>query len=91
MPREENTDADALAKLASTDEAQTLGLVLVETLMCPSIDEPECVVMQIDERNSWMKLIQNYLEKGEFLEERKAARRLLRTVPRYLIQGDVLY
>jgi len=91
IPREENTDADALAKLASTDEAQALGLVLVETLMHPSIDEPDCVVMQIDEENSWMTPIRDYLEKGELPKERKAARKLTRTVSRYLIQDGVLY
>ena len=43
VPREQNKEADSLAKFASTGDAQQMGLVPVETLHAPSID-----VMEVD-------------------------------------------
>lgn len=47
VPREENAYADFLAKLASYREAQQMGVVLVETLSRPSIEEVH-YIMEID-------------------------------------------
>ena len=41
IPHEQNTEADSLAKFASTGDAQQLGLAPVETLHSPSIDDME--------------------------------------------------
>ena len=51
--------ADSLAKYASTGEAQLLGLVPVEVLSTPSIDEMDIDwIMTIShERESWMTSI----------------------------------
>ena len=39
VPREQNSNADALAKLASAKDAKTLNIVPVEYLAEPSIDK----------------------------------------------------
>uniref|UniRef100_A0A2N9HDB7 Uncharacterized protein n=1 Tax=Fagus sylvatica TaxID=28930 RepID=A0A2N9HDB7_FAGSY len=57
VPREQNTEADALAKLASSDEATDQ---YIEVQHSPSHLEEE--VSPIDVSNSWMTPIVNYLE-----------------------------
>lgn len=39
IPREENENADLLAKLASSRDVQLMGLILVEVLPIPSINQ----------------------------------------------------
>ena len=41
VPREQNSNADALARLTTTNEADTLNVVLVEFLLTLSITEPK--------------------------------------------------
>ena len=50
IPREQNANADALAKLATSGEAETLSLVPVEFLERPSIEEVGVEVEMIDAR-----------------------------------------
>ena len=44
IPREKNVNADALAKLASSGDAQALGIMPVEVLSTPSILEANSVM-----------------------------------------------
>lgn len=69
IPREENVDVDMLAKLPSSEETQLLGLVPVEMLSSPSIKEVEAV-MELDENESWMTNIKEYLTKVTFPKRR---------------------
>ena len=85
--------ADSLAKYASTGEAQLLGLVPVEVLSTPSIDE-----MDIDwtmtisqERESWMTPILEYLHDGSLPESSREREKLLRKASRFVIQDSRLY
>ena len=41
IPREDNTMADALARLATSREANELNIVPIEVLLQPSISKPE--------------------------------------------------
>ena len=50
IPREQNANADALAKLATSGETEALGLVPVEFLEKPSIEGVEAEVEMIDAR-----------------------------------------
>ena len=70
IPREENMNADSLAKYASTGKAQLLGLVPVEVLSAPSTDEMdiEWIMTRSQEQESWMTPIMEYLLNG-FLPE----------------------
>ena len=66
VPRSENANTDALAKLASIRDAKLLDVVSVEFLAEPSIkQQPE--VMELDHEPSWMYPIVAYLKNGELL------------------------
>ena len=59
IPREENVEADILAKEASANESMDK---LDEVQYMPSIDVPE--VQQVDTRENWMTSIISYLKDG---------------------------
>ena len=74
MPREKNSNADALAKLASTKETESLGIIPVEHLSDPSIKGEETQVIQaIDTR---MTPIIKYLKEGSLPSDKNEARKL---------------
>uniref|UniRef100_A0A2N9FU44 Uncharacterized protein n=1 Tax=Fagus sylvatica TaxID=28930 RepID=A0A2N9FU44_FAGSY len=86
VPREQNTEADALAKLASSDEATDQ---YIDVQHSPSHLEEE--VSPIDVSNSWMTPIVNYLEDETLPSDPAEARKLkVRSIRFILIQG-VLY
>ena len=89
VPREQNSNADALAKLASAKDADTLIIVSVEYLAEPSIDEQE--TMSIDIADTWMTLIIAYLEHRVLPSYRNEAKKMLRRVSRYLVMEGILY
>ena len=91
IPREQNANADALAKLATSGEANTLGLVPVEFLEKPSIEGDREEVEMIDTRLTWMTPILEYLVEGKLPEGRNDARRVLYQAPRYTLVEGVLY
>ena len=84
--REENMEADALAKEASTtgamDEFDDVQYVL-------SIDLPE--VQQIKDRENWMTPIVSYLKEGKLPEGKDEARKLRVKAARYVLMDEVLY
>ena len=53
IPRDQNSNADALAKLASAKDADTLNIVLVERLCEPRIGADE-TNMEIRMEDTWM-------------------------------------
>ncbi|KAL5550934.1 hypothetical protein UlMin_001110 [Ulmus minor] len=63
VPRAENTNADALARLATGLEERLLKTVLIEILEVPSIDKPE-QVGSIVVRPCWMDPIISFLRDG---------------------------
>ena len=70
IPREENVEADILAKEASTIESTD---EFDEVQYVPSIDLLE--VQQIEDRENWMTLIVSYLKDGKLLEEKDEAKK----------------
>ena len=86
VPKEENVEADALAKEASTD-----GLVdeFDEVQYMPSIDLPE--IQHIEAKESWMTLIVTYLKDGRLPEERDEVRKLRIRSAKYILIDEVLY
>jgi ribonuclease HI len=85
VPREQNTGADAFAKLASSDEATNQH---IEVQYSPSHMEEE--VSPIDVSNSWMTPITNYLEGGTLPSDPIEARKLRTRFARFaLIQGTL--
>ncbi|XP_074327276.1 uncharacterized protein LOC141665194 [Apium graveolens] len=75
VPREKNSNADALEKMGSRQEAVFLGFIPLEIQEIPSI--PEVEAMQIDEapKETWMTLILAYIHKGTLPEDKFTARR----------------
>ena len=74
IPREQNANADALAKLATSGETETLGLVPIEFLEKPSIEGDRAEVEMIDAGPTWITPILEYLAKGKLPEGRNDAR-----------------
>lgn len=68
----------------------TKGVVLVKTLVRPSIEEI-VHIMEIDEKLSRTTPFKDYLLNKTLSKDRNKAHKLLRKVTCYLIQGDILY
>ena len=86
IPREENAEADTLAKEASVAEAMDK---FDEVQYVPSIDLPE--VQQIGNEENWMTPIVSYLKDGRLLEGKDEARKLRIRAARYVLMDEVLY
>ena len=86
IPREENVEADTLAKEASvtgaTDEFDEVQYI-------PSIDLPE--VQQIENEENWMTPIVSYLKDEKLSKGKDEARKLRVRAARYFLMDEVLY
>ena len=86
IPREENVEADVLAKEAlATKPINEFD----EVQYVPSIDLPE--VQQIEDRENWMTLIVSYLKDGKLPEGKDEAKKLKVRAARYILIDEVLY
>ena len=86
IPREENMEADILAKEAFVSETVD-ELDAVQYM--PSIDLPE--MLQIEGDENWMTPIVSYLKDGRLLEVKDEARKLKVKSARYILMDEVLY
>jgi ribonuclease HI len=86
IPREQNTEANALAKLASSDEATDQ---YIEVQHSPSHLEEE--LSPINVSNSWMTPIVNYLEDETLPLDPVEARKLKVRSTRFILIQGVLY
>ena len=86
VPREENMEADTLAKEASVNELMN---EFDEIQYMPSIDLPE--VQQIGGDENWMTPIFGYLKEGKLPQGRDEARKLRIKSARYVLMDKVLY
>ena len=77
---EQNANADALAKLASAKDADTLNVDPVEYLVERSIIEQEALPVELGD--TWMTPIINYLNQGLVPSDRNKARKLVRQATR---------
>ncbi|KAL5576344.1 hypothetical protein UlMin_018043 [Ulmus minor] len=90
VPRAENTNADALARLATGLEERLLKTVPIEILEVPSIDKPE-QVGSIVVRPCWMDPIISFLRDGTLPADKFEARRLRFRSARYFLYKGKLY
>ncbi|XP_062114210.1 uncharacterized protein LOC133825260 [Humulus lupulus] len=90
IPRERNTHADALTKLTSTKDGDTLESVPVEYLPRPSIVNPDVHVVSIP-KESWANPIISYLKDGVVPTDKREARRLVYKAARYTLVDGILY
>ena len=86
IPREENVEANTLAKEASANEAMDK---FDEIQYIPSIDILE--VQQVESRGNWMTPIVSYLKDRQLLEEKDEARKLRVRSTRYVLMDEMLY
>ncbi|KAL5581592.1 hypothetical protein UlMin_014034 [Ulmus minor] len=90
VPRAENTNADALARLATGLEERLLKTVPIEILEAPSIDKKE-QVGSIVVRPCWMDPIISFLQDGTLPADKFEARRLRFRLARYFLDKGKLY
>ena len=90
VPREQNSNADALARLATTRDSELIDVVPVEDLEAPSIDTTDDV-SQVGEMGGWMQPIIDYLTSGALPHDKNHARKLLYQAPRYILMDGRLY
>nr|KYP51935.1 Retrovirus-related Pol polyprotein from transposon 297 family [Cajanus cajan] len=89
-PREHNTRADQLAKLASTKKASHLRSMMQHELLRPSINEAES--MQVEQKNHcWMNALAHHLLTGELPEDPREAKKLRVKAARYTLIAGELY
>ena len=74
IPREENSTADEVARLASTKDAQaTIGL-LMEVQTTPSIDRLQTFAIQ--KPRNWMEQIISYIRNGQLPSDSSEAKKV---------------
>ena len=76
VPRAENSQADALAKLAMTSQEGLDRRILVEHLLEPSINISSAEIFPVMTTSSWMDPIWDYLLNGTFPSYLKEASKL---------------
>ncbi|XP_061360638.1 uncharacterized protein LOC133304610 [Gastrolobium bilobum] len=107
IPREQNSRADILSKLASTKGPGNNRSVIQQSVPNPSIimavtkqkaqpsQNAQSMVdddnMPLDDKETWMTPIWNYLVKGEAPQETRAAKKLSRKASFYTIINNQLY
>ncbi|XP_024032036.1 uncharacterized protein LOC112094694 [Morus notabilis] len=90
VPRVENSNADALARLATSKDAELLRLVPVEVLKAPSTKgKPE--VLSLSHQPSWKDPIVKYLLDSGLPEDKQHAKRLRYQASRFTMHDDILY
>ncbi|KAL5542865.1 hypothetical protein UlMin_010575 [Ulmus minor] len=90
VPRAENTNADALARLATGLEERLLKTVPIEILEAPSINKPE-QVGSVVVRPCWMDPIISFLRDGTLPADKFEVRRLRFRSARYFLDKGKLY
>ncbi|KAL5582015.1 hypothetical protein UlMin_014457 [Ulmus minor] len=90
VPKAENTNADALARLATGLEERLLKTVPIEILEVPSIDKPE-QVGSVVVCPCWMDPIISFLRDGTLPADKFEARRLRFRLARYFLDKGKLY
>ncbi|KAK3034730.1 hypothetical protein RJ639_032683 [Escallonia herrerae] len=90
IPRDQNTQADALSRLASAEATDVRRTVYLEFLKDRSISS-QTEIGVIDQEPCWMDTIIKILSTGELPNERHEARNLRVREARYTLVEGVLY
>jgi ribonuclease HI len=85
VPREHNTRADIMSKLASTKKKGGNKSIIQEVLPRPSIEKSSCttlsIVNSIKDGTSWMTPLYTYLAHGHLPQDKKEAELIQRKPP----------
>ncbi|KAK3041945.1 hypothetical protein RJ639_002253 [Escallonia herrerae] len=90
IPRDQNTQADTLSRLASTEVPNVRHLVYLEFLKERSISS-QTEIGVVDQESCWMDMIIKYLSTGKLPSERHEGRNLCVRAARYALVEGVLY
>ncbi|KAK3026967.1 hypothetical protein RJ639_040819 [Escallonia herrerae] len=90
IPRDQNTQADTLSRLASAEETDVRRPIYLEFLKDRSISS-QTEVETIEQEPCWMDMIVTYLSTGELPSERHEARNLRVKAARYALVEGTLY
>ncbi|KAK2999288.1 hypothetical protein RJ639_024668 [Escallonia herrerae] len=90
IPRNQNTQADTLSRLASAEETDVRRPIYLEFLKDRSISS-QTEVETIEQEPCWMDMIVTYLSTGELPSERHEARNLHVKAARYALVEGTLY
>ncbi|KAK3022624.1 hypothetical protein RJ639_045775 [Escallonia herrerae] len=90
IPRDQNTQADTLSRLASAEETEARRPVYLKFLNDRSISSHDEIEI-IDQEPCWMDRIIKYLSTGELPSERHEARNLRIKTARYALVEGTLY
>ncbi|KAK3032618.1 hypothetical protein RJ639_036578 [Escallonia herrerae] len=90
IPRDQNTQADTLSRLAFAEEIEARHPVYLEFLNDRSISSRD-EIESIDQEPCWMDRIIKYLSTGELPSERHEARNLRVKTARYALVEGILY
>ena len=89
IPRSQNTMADEVSKLASSEEEGISMNLEMEVQKYPSIEEMQTFAIQ--RANSWMTLIVAFLQDGHLPKNREEAKKVKKRAARFTILSDTLY
>ena len=89
IPREENEQADRLAKASSVEYMITPHNVLSFVQLSPLIDSVD--VQEIAPEDNWTTPLVSYLKNDILPDEKEAARKLKVQAVRFVLIKDVLY
>ena len=87
IPREENSRADALAKLANANATVNNRMIIQETLHTPCIKKVMCIETEL----LWMTLIIHYLKMGKLPQNKQDVRKIEHRSAYFFIKNDQLY
>lgn len=73
IPREQNSQADALSKLATSKSASDISNIVLTKLSASTISGRAIAIVEAEEEN-WMTLIISFLRIGTLPEERVQAK-----------------
>ena len=91
IPRTENSQADALKKLATTSQEDLNKLMPVEHLSKPSVDLSSEEVSPVMSEPSWMDPIWDYLIEGLLPNDPKEASKFRTRSARFTIHRGAIY
>ncbi|XP_074337671.1 uncharacterized protein LOC141674868 [Apium graveolens] len=91
VPREENSNADALAKMGSQMDSIQLGQIPLGIQEIPSVPEVEVFQTRETPLENWMTHIHNYIRTGALREYKLQARRLRYQAAKYVEYNGVLH
>ena len=89
VPRNQNTLADEISKLASSEEGGQNNNLVMEVQKHPNIEEAP--TLTIHSTNSWMTPIISFLLDGHLPQDTNEARKIRKRAARFTFLNDTLY